>query len=53
MICEPCRAAQALQTAHSDWLALASIDADLRQLIELWDGLPTAIRSTLLALIDW
>jgi len=51
MIRKPCRAARALQTAHSDWLELASIDGELHRMIAGWVVLPKSIRSAMLALI--
>ncbi len=51
MTCEPCRAARALQTGHSDWLELTSIDGDLQSVVAAWDRLPTALRKAILALV--
>jgi hypothetical protein len=52
--CEKClsvHAAMALHCESSNCLSLASIDADLQEVIAAWDGLPEAIRKAVMALI--
>ena len=51
--CPACCAANALQGGRSDCPALASLDADLQRLVGAWDGLPTHIRKTILALVGF
>jgi hypothetical protein len=42
-----------LQTHDSNCLNLTPIDADLQRVVGAWDGLPTHIRKTILALIGF
>ena len=51
--CPACCAANALQGGRSDCPALASLDADLQRVVGAWDGLPTHIRKTILALVGF
>ena len=51
--CPACCTANALQGGRSDCPALASLDADLQRVVGAWDGLPTHIRKTILALVGF
>ena len=51
VICDECRAANALQTGRCNCLDLASIDADFQRVIRAWDGLPEVIRRAIVALV--
>ena len=51
VICEQCRAANALHCESFNCLSLASIDTNLQEVIAAWDGLPEAIRRAVMALI--
>ena len=48
-----CRAANALQEGSFDCHALASLDTDLQRVVGAWEGLPTHIRKTILALVGF
>ena len=49
--CPKCRAANALQDGRFDCPVLASLGIDLQRVVGAWDGLPTHIRKTILALV--
>jgi hypothetical protein len=51
--CPGCCAANALQGGRSVCPALASLDTDLQRVVGAWDGLPTHIRKTILALVGF
>jgi hypothetical protein len=51
IVCEECRAANALQNGGSNCHFLASADADLQRVVGVWDGLPGAMRKAILALV--
>ena len=51
--CPRCGAANALQGGRPDCPALASLDVDLQRVVGGWDGLPTHIRKTILALVGF
>jgi len=48
--CQGWRAALALQNDGSESRNLSSLDADLQPVVATWEGLPTHIRKTILAL---
>ena len=50
VICEECRAANALHGDCSSCLCMASLDADLQQIVETWSSLPGPIRAAILTL---
>ena len=49
--CQSVRAARALYVGGPNCPALASLDADLQQVITAWEGLPEAIRRAILGLV--
>ena len=49
--CQGYRAARALYFGRSNCLDVASLDADLREVVAAWDGLPEALRRAVMALI--
>jgi hypothetical protein len=51
VICEECRAARALHFRRTEWLELASSDADLQRVIATWGNLPEPIRRAILVLV--
>jgi hypothetical protein len=51
--CPACCAANALQGGRPDCPALASLDVDLQRVVGAWEGLPTHIRKTILALVGF
>jgi hypothetical protein len=52
VICDECRAATALHSSVADRPNLASIDADLRNVLDAWSRLPNSIRRAILALVE-
>jgi hypothetical protein len=51
VICDECRAANALQSGRPTWFAMASVDADLHRVIASWPTLPGPIRAAMMALV--
>jgi hypothetical protein len=52
VICEECRAANALQGPCSDCHWMAFLDADLQRIVAAWNGLPAAIKAAFVVLGD-
>jgi hypothetical protein len=52
VICQECRAANALHSGCLTWLELASRDTDLRRVIDAWEKLPAAIRRAIVTLVS-
>jgi hypothetical protein len=48
-----CCAARALHAGGAACHSLSSLDADLQSVIAAWDGLPTAIRTAITALVEY
>ena len=51
VICEDCRAANALHGPCPDCRWMASLDADLQGIITVWNGLPAAIKAAFVVLV--
>ena len=49
--CAQCRAARALHSGNSNWLDLASIDADLLSVVLAWGKLSEPVRKGICALV--
>jgi hypothetical protein len=52
VVCEECRAANALHCESSNCLSLASTDPNLQRVIAAWDTLSKAAKAAILALLD-
>jgi hypothetical protein len=50
VICEQCRAANALHDACSEKHCMAPLDADLQCIVAAWNVLPSAIKAAILVL---